>query len=168
MRQHQRQKGRSLIQAMTGAGALVLAAAMLLPSGAQAAPGDEFVGLWATINDDAVLRTTRCKPQPWMEATSLCITIVYDSDLTNPNRTDPLDCNRRVAQFETYENGGWKDGWAFDVRTRKVYRATLRIHPDGRTSAHMAVGSAGRTEYFKRTDRVPPGCEGKRPENRTR
>ena len=148
------------------AAAIALLAAGLsgLPSPAQAAAGDELLGLWATLNDDAVLRVSKCKPQSWMEATSVCVTVVYDSEVNDPNRTTPSDCNRRIGQFDAYENNAWKDGWVFHVGSRKVYRATLRMNAQNQAEARMFVGSAGLTERFKRVNAVPKGCEGKRPD----
>ena len=154
--------GRSALFSVCAAVALACAALAPVETARAAAPGDEFLGLWTTSERNAVLRTTRCKPQSWLPATSICVTVVYDS------RADPLDCYRRVAQFDTYRKGVWEEGWAFDTRARRVYRAVNNINADGSTTVRFYVGSQGKTETFYRVDSVPKGCEGKRPKGHTR
>lgn len=163
---HQPQNKTSLA---AGAAGLLLAAmfGMAAPSPAKAAAGDEYLGLWKLSNGDAVLRATRCKPRGKPDASALCITVVYDSAIAKAGDFTPLECNQRIAQFDIYDNGQWKSGWAFDRRTRKVYRATLDLDSKGVATARMFVGSAGRNETFQRTDNVPFGCEGRRPGGRT-
>lgn len=129
---------------------------------------DDFTGLWSTAKKDAVVRMDRCKAHAQsLSATALCGTIVWDIELNNPNRTIPLDCNRKIVQLTRFNDGVWERGWAFDSRDEKSYEVKLRISEDRqKLIARLYVGNEmqGKNETFYRIAKVPPGCEGKRPE----
>jgi hypothetical protein len=83
-------------------------------------------------------------------------------------RTAALDCNRKVFEAARFDGTAWKDGWAFDTRSKKFYQARLKLK-DGQLHVRVFVGSEinGQTEVFTRVAAVPPGCEGHQPESTT-
>lgn len=128
---------------------------------------DDFVGFWKTAQGDGIVQLQRCAMYKNAPPTALCGTIVWDDQVDNPNRTQPLDCNRKVFEATRYENGVWKSGWAIDTRTGKFYSVKLRLKGgDLRVRAYVGSEMNGQTETFTRVESVPPGCEERAPERR--
>lgn len=127
---------------------------------------DDFVGHWMTLQRDGIVQLTRCPLYKNAPPTALCGVIVWDAEVDNPKRSNALDCNRKVFEATRFDNGVWKDGWAFDTRTRKFHSARLRMK-DGNLHVRAYVGSEinGATEVFTRVADIPPGCEDRRPES---
>jgi uncharacterized protein (DUF2147 family) len=127
---------------------------------------DSFVGYWITGEKDAIVELKRCSLFKNAPPTGLCGTIVWDVHHNNPNRTNPLDCNRQVFQATKYDKEAWIDGWAFDTRVKKFYNAKLRLK-DGNLHVRAFVGNEmnGQTEIFRRVDVLPSGCENIKPES---
>lgn len=145
--------------------AAVLALTLSLSPALRAADsGDDFLGYWRTAQGDAVIQLQRCAIYHGGPPTGLCGVIVWESEVGKPNRTSPVDCNRKIFEAARYDNGVWKDGWAFDTRKRKAYNAKLRLK-DGHVHVRAYVGSEvnGETEIFTRVTEVPTGCEGVQP-----
>ena len=136
-------------------------------AGAQQA--NDFVGFLKLNDEDSVVQLKRCRTSRLSRtADGLCGTIVYDAALGDPNRPNPLDCNRRVLQLRKFENGIWTDGWALDTRTNRAYEVNLRMMPDGRgviARSYIGQTTQGKDEVFWFVKTVPHGCEGKRPES---
>jgi uncharacterized protein (DUF2147 family) len=132
---------------------------------AQDRAADDFVGHWITAQGDGIVQLIRCPLYKDAPPTALCGAIVWDAEVNNPNRSTALDCNRKVFQATKFDNGVWKEGWAFDVRTRKFHSARLRLK-DGNLHVRAFVGSEinGTTEVFTRVDTVPRGCELRAPD----
>lgn len=121
---------------------------------------DDFTGYWITAQRDGVVQLSRCPLYKDAPPTGLCGVIVWDVEVDNPKRSQALDCNRKVFEATKFDNGVWKDGWAFDTRTRKFHSVKLRLK-DGNLHVRAYVGSEinGLTEVFTRVDSVPRGCE---------
>lgn len=127
--------------------------------------GDEFIGNWLAAQGEGIVQLSRCPLYKNAPATALCGVIVWDAEVDNPKRRTSLDCNRKVFEASKYEDGVWKDGWAFDTRSRKFHSAKLRIK-NGHLHMRAFVGNEinGETEIFTRVADVPRGCEGRQPE----
>lgn len=133
---------------------------------AQESP-DDFVGFWKTAQGDGIVQLERCAMYKNAPPTALCGTIVWDIEVDNPNRTQALDCNRKVFEATRYEAGVWKGGWAIDTRSGKFYSVKLRLQGgDLRVRAYVGSEMNGQTETFTRVESVPPGCEQRKPEQR--
>lgn len=143
--------------------ALAIGAAMAAAQAQDRA--DDFVGYWMTAQRDGVVQLARCPLYKDAPPTGLCGVIVWDAEVENPNRSQALDCNRKVFEATKFDSGVWKDGWAFDTRTRKFHSARLRLK-DGNLHVRAYVGSEinGATEVFTRVDAVPRGCEQRAPD----
>lgn len=126
---------------------------------------DEFLGYWKTPEGDGIVQLKRCALYRDAQPTALCGVVVWDSDAANPNRTIPLACNRKVFEAAKFDDGVWKDGWAFDTRRKKFFSVKLRLKDDN-LHVRAFVGSEmnGDTEIFTRVTTVPAGCEGRMPE----
>jgi uncharacterized protein (DUF2147 family) len=127
--------------------------------------GDDFLGYWKTPEGDGIVQLKRCALYRDAQPTALCGFVVWDSDVANPNRTIPLACNRKVFEAAKFDDGVWKDGWAFDTRRKKFFSVKLRLKDD-HLLVRSYVGSEmnGETEMFTRVTTVPAGCEGLAPE----
>lgn len=126
---------------------------------------DDFTGYWMTAQRDGVVQLTRCPLYKDAPPTGLCGVIVWDPEVDNPKRSQALDCNRKVFEATRFDAGVWKDGWAFDTRTRKFHSARLRLK-GGQLHMRAYVGSEinGVTEVFTRVDAPPRGCEQRSPD----
>jgi len=127
---------------------------------------DDFVGFWATPKHDGVVKLEKCALFRDAPATALCGTIVWDDQLSNPNRTTPSDCNRKIFEADKYESGVWDRAWAFDTTRKKFFNAKLRVKDD-KLVVRVFVGSEvnGETMIFTRVAAPPAGCEGRSPES---
>lgn len=131
----------------------LLLAALGAGSLAQAQQPHAAHGLWLTAQRDAVLEFKPCPEQ----TSALCGTIVWEQDaLANPQTND---CGTRVVLVQRFDDGAWRDGWAYDPRDKKRYRATVRVK-DGHLRIRAFIGAEilGQTEELTHTDRVPVGC----------
>jgi uncharacterized protein (DUF2147 family) len=128
-------------------------AALFAAGAAHAQQAGDAQGLWLTAQKDAVIEFKSC-PEP---ATALCGTIVWDSEATAKPQAN--DCGVRVVQVLRFDNGAWRDGWAYDPRDKKQYKANVRVK-DGTLRIRAYIGSEilGQTEVLTRTDKVPAGC----------
>ncbi|NQE50153.1 hypothetical protein RB25_08470 [Herbaspirillum rubrisubalbicans] len=130
---------------------MLLLAALSCTSGvlAHADEPADAKGLWATGSGDAVIKVDDCPDKTG----ALCAQIVWDKDAGQPTDT----CNVRIAQLDHFEHGAWRDGWAYDPRSKKNYKATLRVK-DGMLNIRAFVGveMLGETESFTRVERIPP------------
>lgn len=127
--------------------------------------GEDFVGYWMTAQREGIVELKRCSLFKDAPVTALCGEIVWDAEVDNLNRKAPLDCNRKVFQAAKFDAGVWKEGWAFDTRSRKFHSVKLRLK-DGNLHARAYVGSEvnGATEVFTRVAEVPRGCEQRAPD----
>lgn len=137
--------------------ALTLAAASVLLAGlsrAQAASPDDSNGLWLTAEQDAVVEFKPCSSKP----SALCAHVVWDKDAANPSNS----CGLQVAQFERYAQEAWREGWAYDPRDNKKFKAVLRLK-NGELHLRAFVGAEvlGQTAQFTRVSTLPegPGCK---------
>ena len=121
---------------------------------AQAAGPDEAKGLWLTAEKDAVIEFKPCADN----ANSLCGTIVWDKDAGTPADT----CGMRIAQLERYDNEAWRDGWVYDPRDKKKYKAAIRVR-SGNLNIRAFIGAEilGQTETLSRVSAMPatPVCK---------
>jgi len=122
--------------------------------------GENFLGYWKTAQGDGIVQLRRCSSYNNGPLSALCGYIMWDIELNNTHRTLPLDCHRQVFEATKFEDGIWKNGWAFDTRKNKVYHTKLRLK-DGYLYVRSFIGSeiTGETEVFSRVNEVPKGCE---------
>jgi uncharacterized protein (DUF2147 family) len=121
---------------------------------AQASVPEEAKGLWLTAEKDAVIEFANCPDR----AGSLCGRIVWDKDAGTPADT----CGMQIAQLNRFEDEAWRDGWVYDPRDKKSYKAAIRVK--GGTlniRAYIGVEVLGETEQLTRTDALPasPVCK---------
>lgn len=136
--------------------AALLIAALSWTGAAQAASAEDAKGIWMTAEKDAVVEFADCPDR----AGSLCGKIVWDKDAGTPADT----CGLRIAQVNRYEKDAWRDGWVYDPRDKKNYKATIRVKD--RTlniRAFIGVEVLGETEQLARVDALPatPVCKAK-------
>ena len=131
------------------AAAVLIRGLTVLPS-SHAGQGEEAHGLWMTSQKDAVVQFDQCEGA---NTQALCGRIVWDKDAGTPLDT----CGVYVARLERWSAGLWRDGWAFDPRDKKTYRATLRV-TNGVLHLRAYVGTEilGQTEHFTRVQAIPP------------
>ena len=133
---------------------LMSAAFLSSVSSAQAAGADDARGLWMTAQNDAVIEFKPCPDG----AGALCGRIVWDKDAGTPADT----CGVQIAQLQRYDNDAWRDGWVYDPRDKKKYKAVVRTK-DGDLYIRAFVGMEilGQTEQLKRVPAVPatPACK---------
>lgn len=119
-----------------------------------AASPDDVKGLWMTDEKDAVIEFKGCPEQP----VALCGRIVWDKDAGTPAST----CGLQIARLERYDDDAWRDGWVYDPRDKKKYKATLRIKAGAlNIRAYVGVEVLGQTERFQRVAALPaaPSCQ---------
>lgn len=126
---------------------------------------DDFLGYWKTPQGDGIVQLQRCALYRNAPPTALCGVIVWDAEVNNPQHVSALDCNRKVFEAAKFEDGVWKDGWAFDSRNKKFYSAKLRLKGE-LLNVRTYIGNeiTGQTEVFTHVKEVPQGCERKLPE----
>jgi uncharacterized protein (DUF2147 family) len=132
--------------------AAALSVAACVP--ALAAGPEEAQGLWLTAAQDAVLEFKPCADQP----AALCGRIVWDKDAGTPADT----CGIQVARLARFDNGAWRDGWAYDPRDKKKYKSVVRVKDgDLFIRAFIGVEILGQTEQLKRVSALPatPVCK---------
>lgn len=126
-----------------------IGAISLFGGAACAASVGEVGGLWMTAQKDAVVEFKPCSDRE----EALCGHIVWDKDAGTPADT----CGVHIVRLERLAGDVWRDGWAYDPRDRKKYKATLRIK-DGALllRAYIGVEVLGQTESFSRVTALPP------------
>lgn len=115
---------------------------------------EDVKGLWMTDEKDAVIEFKGCPEQPG----ALCGRIVWDKDAGTPAST----CGLQIARLERYDDDAWRDGWVYDPRDKKKYKATLRIKAGALSiRAFVGVEVLGQTERFQRVAVLPavPACQ---------
>lgn len=120
---------------------------------ASAVSADDAKGLWMTAAKDAVIEFKACPDK----ATSLCGSIVWDIDAGTPADT----CGVQIAQLDSYKKGAWRDGWLYDPRDKKNYKATIRVKGEVlKMRGFIGVEILGETELLTRTHSIPetPVC----------
>lgn len=68
----------------------------------------------------------------------------------------------KVARLERFASDAWRDGWAFDPRDGKKYKATVRIQEGALLlRAFVGVEVLGQTERLSRIAKLPeqPVCQ---------
>jgi uncharacterized protein (DUF2147 family) len=128
--------------------------ALFWPALAGAAGGDDAKGLWLTAEKDAVIEFDTCPER----STSLCGRIVWDIDAGTPADT----CGVQIAQLNSYADNTWRDGWVYDPRNNKNYKATIRVKGETlKIRAFIGVEVLGETELLNRTHSLPvtPVCK---------
>ncbi|KFA27124.1 DUF2147 domain-containing protein [Xanthomonas vasicola] len=125
---------------------VLLAALPLMP--AMAAASSPVQGLWLTSAKDAVIAFA-----PGSDAaSSVCGRIVWDKDADTPKDT----CGVQIARLDRDDNGTWRDGWAFDPRSGKRYKATLRSKGASLTlRAFIGAEVLGENMLFTRVQTLP-------------
>ncbi|MGD8912276.1 MAG: DUF2147 domain-containing protein [Candidatus Thiodiazotropha sp.] len=121
---------------------------------AGAVDADNAKGLWLTAEKDAVIEFDTCPERP----ASLCGRIVWDIDAGTPADT----CGVQIAQLNSYANDAWRDGWVYDPRDKKNYKATIRVKGETlKIRAFIGVEILGETELLSRTHSLPatPVCK---------
>ncbi|WP_296442794.1 DUF2147 domain-containing protein [Rhodoferax sp. UBA5149] len=139
--------------------------ASALTCAARAQTADDYVGHWLTAAGDGVVSLERCALGKNSSSMGLCGVVVWDRNVEKPQRTEPLDCNRKVVEFAQFDGTSWTKGWAYDSRTNKTYRSKIRLK-DGKLHARYYLGHEmfGESEVWARVSQVPSGCAGKSPE----
>ncbi len=130
-----------------------LLAAMFLASSAFADGPADARGLWQTVEQDAIIEFKPCSGQP----ASLCAQIVWDKDAGTPAST----CGVRIAELNRFDGKAWRDGWVYDPRDKKKYKAVVRTKDqDLSIRAFVGMELLGQTEVLKRVMALPaqPVC----------
>ena len=118
---------------------------------AQAATPPDAQGLWRSADQRAVIAFAPCKDN----AAHLCGTIAWDADVGTPADT----CGVVIARLKRFEDEAWRDGWAYDPRSKKHYKAVLRAQGDTlKLRAFIGTELLGDTEEMKRVSSLPAGC----------
>lgn len=118
---------------------------------AQAATPTDAKGLWRSADQRAVIAFAPCKDN----AAHLCGTIAWDADVGTPADT----CGVVIARLKRFEDEAWRDGWAYDPRSKKHYKAVLRVQGDTlKLRAFIGTELLGDTEEMKRVSSLPAGC----------
>ncbi|MBI2734434.1 MAG: DUF2147 domain-containing protein [Aquabacterium sp.] len=133
---------------------LVTAVAWMLASlAAHAAHSpNDAKGLWLSADKAAVIEFKDCSDP----AGALCATIVWDKDAGTPLDT----CGLMIAKLRKYEDEAWRDGWVHDPRTKKNYKATVRVNKDTLSlRAYIGAEILGETEEMSRVATLPAGCK---------
>lgn len=136
---------------------LVTAVAFLLTGAAagaaQTPPGpNDAKGLWLSADKGAVIEFKDCSDP----AGALCATIVWDKDAGTPLDT----CGLMIAKLKKYDDEAWRDGWVHDPRTKKNYKATVRVNKDTLAlRAYIGAEILGETEEMSRVAALPAGCK---------
>ncbi|MGD8909446.1 MAG: DUF2147 domain-containing protein [Chromatiales bacterium] len=128
--------------------------ALFWPTLAGAVGADDAKGLWLTAEKDAVIEFDACPDR----SSSLCGRIVWDIDAGTPADT----CGVQIAQLNHYEKDTWRDGWVYDPRDKKNYKATIRVKGEIlKIRAFIGVEILGETELLSRTQSLPvtPVCK---------
>lgn len=109
-------------------------------------------GLWLSADKGAVIEFKDCADT----ASALCATIVWDKDAGTPLDT----CGLMIAKLKKYEDEAWRDGWVHDPRTKKNYKATVRVNKDTLSlRAYIGTEILGETEEMSRVATLPAGCK---------
>ncbi len=136
---------------------LVTAVAFLITGSAacaaQTPPGpNDAKGLWLSADKGAVIEFKDCSDP----AGALCATIVWDKDAGTPLDT----CGLMIAKLKKYDDEAWRDGWVHDPRTKKNYKATVRVNKDTLAlRAYIGAEILGETEEMSRVATLPAGCK---------
>ena len=121
---------------------------------AMAAGPDDAKGLWMTAEKDAVIQFEPCADKTG----SLCGRIVWDKDAGTATDT----CGVHIAQLDRYDSDAWRDGWVYDPRDKKKYKAAVRVKSgDLYIRAFVGVEVLGQTEQLQRIAALPatPACK---------
>lgn len=125
--------------------------ALLLGTSVQAASPQDAHGLWRSADQRAVIAFAPCKDN----AAHLCGTIAWDADAGTPADT----CGVVIARLKRHEDEAWRDGWAYDPRSKKHYKAVLRVQGETlKLRAFIGTELLGETEEMKRASTLPAGC----------
>ncbi|MFZ2297497.1 DUF2147 domain-containing protein [Aquabacterium sp.] len=121
------------------------------PHAVQAAQAAQAHGLWRSADQRAVIAFAPCHDR----AEQLCGTIAWDADAGTPADT----CGVLIARLKRHDGEAWRDGWAYDPRSHKHYKAVLRVQQDTlKLRAFIGTELLGETEEMKRVSQLPPGC----------
>lgn len=128
---------------------LVTAVAFSLSSlTALAASPNDAKGLWLSGDKGAVIEFKDCADT----AGALCATVVWDKDAGTPLDT----CGLLIAKLKKYDDEAWRDGWVHDPRTKKNYKAAVRVNKDTLSlRAFIGAEILGETEEMSRVATLP-------------
>lgn len=130
---------------------IALLATLPIAANTQAATPQDAHGLWRSADQRAVIAFAPCKDN----AAHLCGTIAWDADAGTPADT----CGVVIARLKRHEDEAWRDGWAYDPRSKKHYKAVLRVQGDTlKLRAFIGTELLGETEEMKRAGALPAGC----------
>ena len=147
-------KMRSLRRSLAVCTALTLTSVSTLTWSAPT-PNDAK-GLWLSGDKGAVIEFKDCPDA----AGSLCATIVWDKDAGTPLDT----CGLLISKLKRYDDEAWRDGWVFDPRSKKHYKAAVRVNKDSKPEtllmrAYIGTEILGETEEMTRVSSLPAGCK---------
>lgn len=139
--------------------AVCLSLMLILPSAwGQSLPGPtDARGLWLSGDKGAIIEFKPCQDP----ASALCGHVVWDKDAGTSLDT----CGLLIAKLKRYEDEAWRDGWAYDPRSKKHYKATVRVdkaHAPETLLLRAYIGTEilGETETMSRVSTsIPPGCK---------
>ena len=138
----------------------VLAAALLLPCGAGAAPADAILGAWLTDDGASKVQVTADKAPGG--ATVYAGKVVW---LKQPERDgQPLrDANNEDAALRgrpilgltvlsgfSFADGVYRGGSVYSPRAGKAYPAELAVGADGRLELKVKAGLISKTDHWTR------------------
>ena len=122
---------------------------------AQAATHKDAEGLWLSQDQKGVVEFKSCADN----AAWLCGTIVWDKEATKGKST----CGQTVAKLKRFEDEAWRDGTAHDPRTKKNYKATVRVDEEVnpkvlKLRAYIGTEALGQTEEMTKVASAPGPC----------
>lgn len=134
---------------------------LLLSGSCLAAPpaptSNDAKGLWMSSDKGAIIEFKPCADLP----SALCGTIVWDKDAGTPLDT----CGVLISKLKRYEDDAWRDGWVYDPRSKKHYKAAVRVNKESQPEqllmrAFIGAEILGETEEMTRVNGgIPPGCK---------
>lgn len=114
-------------------------------------------GLWLSGDKGAIIEFKPCTDLQ----TALCGTVVWDKDAGTSLDT----CGVLIAKVKRYDDEAWRDGWAYDPRSKKHYKAAIRVNKESSPEvlllrAFIGTEILGETEEMTRVNGgIPKGCQ---------
>jgi uncharacterized protein (DUF2147 family) len=132
---------------------LVTVGALCLSSQAtHAASALDAKGLWLNADKGPVIEFTDCHDTPG----TLCATVVWEKDAGATLDT----CRLLIARLKKNDDQTWRDGWVHDPRTKRNYKAALRVNIDT-LSMRTFIGAEmlGESGEMSSVAVLPAGCK---------
>jgi uncharacterized protein (DUF2147 family) len=139
----------------------LLAALVLLPWAADAAPPDAILGTWLTDDGASKAEVTAGKAADGSTVYEGKLSWLKEpmrdgKPLRDPNNSDAVLRERPIlglsilSGFKATADGAWSGGTVYSPRAGKSFPADLSLQPDGRLQLKVKTGMLSRTDYWTR------------------